>query len=1235
MCQHSSTPNQQSATSGNTSYTQTANEIGNEFYVGSAIPRQIFDSAVEIIPDVEYDSTGREVESTPINDILGWRYTRFTKQAKPNTLAAVFRQEDGSPWMLKIYDGKKEYRIPKGNGDVPYLPHIPLEVGQRIAAHYKVKPPEEGESLWNWLERNKKVPLLITEGGKKALSVIGIGVPATALYGCRCGAKTKDREGNFQSARLIPQLEPLVEGRKVFIAFDQDTKPTARKGVAKGVHNLGRALKNAQAEPYVVNWNPDYGKGIDDVIAKKGAEVVHELLECAVPYDIHELEQRVRLTHKPSLVINTAFIGNLEIPEDKRFIAIRSAKGTGKTTAIAKLVNKYTRMGKRVLVITHRVKLGEQIAKRLGINYVSEIWENVIGKSLGFCLCIDSLHQKSQAAFNPDHWADEDYVVIIDEVEQVIDHMLDANTSVKKFRAQIIENFQRVIENAGQVIIAEADVSDKAINYIRSLMGEAVKPWILLNKYKSKGYQIYHYNGKNPDHWLYRLIEYIRNGGRPLISTDTKKTSSKWSTKNLELLINILFPEIKTLRLDSETLKDPEHPAYGCMSRLDEILPAYDILIASPCLETGVSIEIEGLYSSVWSKSEGVQASNAFRQTTIRYRPLVARHLYVAPRGKSKGETTTSAILSSTKRGYKNQIRLLSQLDESDLGCQYEGIQSLHLKTWAWGKSNVNAQNYHYREYTLYKLEEEGHRIAYIDIDEEDPDLLKGIKDTSEKLECIGEKSYRKECEDIANARTPSQSKREKLKKKKAKTKKERDEERKGLLSERYKEENVTPDLVSFDDDGLYPELWLLFLLTVGRDKVEKHDTDKIKDRHKKNNGKLFIPDIVRDTYLARVTILEILKIPELLEVPEDEKLHKDHPLIVHIAETARKYPKDIKASFNHRIDNIPSNIQIAQMFLGKVGFKMPRKGKKGEKNAQIQQYGKPISKYPTDVVKYEEFFLHWLKQIEETEAGKNPVVTPLEIALEEKNLAQNEVPVSDPSGSYPQVYIDITTTPPGVTTDRGDNEENISPPPPELEWGEVATRIDSELERSGWTVARAKQYLFKTYGVYSRHLLTDDQVLDFLSFLEQQHDHQAGGNSQPEKEPNSPQKSGSGAAEFHWEEIIARIDAQVKRIGWTISRAKDHLLGAYGVQSLHLLTDEQVFDFLNFLEQQPDIASLVVPKKSPGKDQGAKWKVGAVALFQGVRVRIERIINRAVALVQVCGTVENFEVALAHLKPG
>jgi hypothetical protein len=90
-------------------------------------------------------------------------------------------------------------------------------------------------------------------------------------------------------------------------------------------------------------------------------------------------------------------------------------------------------------VIGHRIKLVEQLCQRFGLPYITECRHNYSNSLLGYGLCLDSLHENSQANFNPDDW--QDALVIIDEVEQVIWHGLNSETFTNN-RVSILLNLR-------------------------------------------------------------------------------------------------------------------------------------------------------------------------------------------------------------------------------------------------------------------------------------------------------------------------------------------------------------------------------------------------------------------------------------------------------------------------------------------------------------------------------------------------------------------------------------------------------------------------------------------------------------------------------------------------------------------------------------------------------------------------------------------------------------------------
>ena len=54
-------------------------------------------------------------------------------------------------------------------------------------------------------------------------------------------------------------------------------------------------------------------------------------------------------------------------------------------------------------------------------------------------------------------------------------------------------------------------------------------------------------------------------------------------------------------------------------------------------------------------------------------------------------------------------------------------------------------------------------------------------------------------------------------------------------------------------------------------------------------------------------------------------------------------------------------------------------------------------------------------------------------------------------------------------------------------DYNEVIKRIDAEMKRLNWSKGEGKDYLVKTYGVKSRHKLSDRQLVEFLEYLSRQ----------------------------------------------------------------------------------------------------------------------------------------------------
>ena len=892
-------------------------------------------------------------------------------------------------------------------------------------------------SFWSWVVSNPEVPLIVTEGAKKAAALISVGYAAIALPGVFNGYRQpKDEFGRKTGlAKLIPQLQVFATpGRKVYFAFDKDTKASTIANVNIAIAKTGKLFTKAGVEVKVINWQ-ESAKGVDDLIVQHGTEAFHQAYDKALSLSTWLVRSSVRLTYKANIQVNRRYLGSLvkaegrrqeaegkrqevedkndkltsqqpipyplppspdtlSIPETAKLICLKSPKGTGKTYVLEQIVDKATREGKWVLLLTHRIQLGEALCQRVGLPYLTEIKTVEYGTVLGYGLCIDSLHPTSSARFNADNW--DDGIVIIDEAEQVIWHMLNSATCTSE-RVEILAQFKTLIQNNlsgdGQVYLADADLSDVAIDYIRGLAEFHVEPFVVVNDWQppeEQRWTIHNYEEKNPAHLVRDLVNHIETGGRPFVSCSAQKLKSKWGTQNLESYLEQQFPNKKILRIDSETVADPNHPAYGCIAHLNEILPQYDIAIASPSIETGVSIEcqrrdkyhsevplafgllLQGIgsslgkikqvphFDSVWAIAQGVQTADSIRQALARIRASVPRYLWAAKRGFYKcmvgnGATVKKALIASTRNKASKNIRFLQAADASlsDLDLD-TNFQPESLNTWAKRGCYINLTMQNYRNSIIEGLIAEGHEVT----SPNEPCLAKhnSAIEVESQLKQVARTKYQTECTQVAGAPIPTDLEYQKLKDKRAKTRSERWIERKGNLVRRYGDDiSITPELIARDDEGWYTKILSHYYLTVGRPYLIERDSRQLRATSKYNQNRLWLPDFNRSLLSTSLRLLETLII-DLLK-PGVEYRGSD-PNIKLIAELAHANKRELKTFLGLTMVESDTPIKIAQKLLSLLGLKLTYVGRLGSRAQRERVY---VFESPDDG--REEIFNSWLQR--------------------------------------------------------------------------------------------------------------------------------------------------------------------------------------------------------------------------------------------------------------------------------
>jgi predicted P-loop ATPase len=182
----------------------------------------------------------------------------------------------------------QKYEQPEGVPSEIFALRVTDEVWDKISDRYGVL--RSGNSFWDWVRANPQLPIVITEGAKKAGALLCQGHVAIALPGINNGCRN-----NGITSELIPQLHHFCQRwREFVIAFDQDKKYKTRKNVTSAILTMGKLFKAETCQVSVLEWRPEKGKGIDDAIVKEGSEFLEGLLENRIGLEDYEQARKER-----------------------------------------------------------------------------------------------------------------------------------------------------------------------------------------------------------------------------------------------------------------------------------------------------------------------------------------------------------------------------------------------------------------------------------------------------------------------------------------------------------------------------------------------------------------------------------------------------------------------------------------------------------------------------------------------------------------------------------------------------------------------------------------------------------------------------------------------------------------------------------------------------------------------------------------------------------------------------
>ena len=854
-----------------------------------------------------------------------------------------------------------KYEAPPKQPTGIFAAKVPLSIWQAIANRYDVPLPEnivvtsEGRAkgFWAWVIANPKIPIIITEGAKKAGAIITTYYVAIALPGIFNGYRqSKDQYGRKKGdPTLIPQLKAIAQKeREIIFCFDRDLKPSTVKNVNRAILTTGRLFENEGCKVSRIIWEYKE-KGVDDLIVAWGSECFDKLYQKRSPLPKSDLFSLLDLSKYEPVRISQQYLDStIVIPKSAQLIGIKSPKGSNKTGLLSKISEQAIYRGKPVLVLTHRIQLTKELCNRFGVDHIEELKTSDTAGMLGYGFCIDSLHPNSQTQFNPENW--DEAVVILDEVEQTIWHALNSQTCEKN-RVAIIQNLQallrNVIETNGKIFVSDADLSTISIDYIQSLIDRPFETWIIENKYvRSDKRKLTSYSGNDPSNLFADLIEFIEEDKKVFIQTTGQKADSKWGTINIESYLTKKFPKLNIIRIDGESVADPNHPAYGCMANLDFVLAKYDIAIASPVIETGVSIDLKNHFDAVWAIAYGIQSVNAVCQTVARVREDLPRYIWIKKTAKNNcignGSTYINSLLASENKQAVANIQQLHLAGISEFNELEINFSPSSLQAWAKRACIINYGKNNYRKEVVTKLIEEGYELSTKEDKYKETFIRQEIKENCQQ-------DYQEFCQAIIDTETPTPCLLETLKSKRAKTYTQRLQWKKGNLVKKYGVE-VTPKLIEDDDRGLYSQLQLYYYLSIGKKILIEKECKKLRKFSEEGEGKVFSPDLNKRQLLVKVRTLQIINTEQFFNSEAEFSKESLSDWLNNLIVPLRFDIKSVLGvSINPKKD---SPIAVAQRLLKKLGLKLKFKCWKGNRQNKQRIYtGCELNLHHTQILNY------------------------------------------------------------------------------------------------------------------------------------------------------------------------------------------------------------------------------------------------------------------------------------------
>lgn len=616
-------------------------------------------------------------------------------------------------------DGKPlKYEHPHGVQTRSTWLRVPAVVAQLVADRFRMSLPPDvaadadgsAGAFWRWWAKTPALPLLLSEGSKKAAALLSLGVPAAALPGIDSGAKRTGPKGangrRSGPLELLPDLAGVpLKGRQIWVLFDASTKANPREPIA--ARRLGQLLKRAGADVLTGVCPGTHGKGADDHLANGGTW--EQLASALAPLARRPVSPHLRAADAVAPAGQWLGIAHpIPAPEVARLVALAAPMGAGKTEAIAAAVAPMLAVGQRVVLITHRRSLGAALAERLGLPWGEDAEPDSPLREQGVALCIDSLCPESGLQIQPGDW--RGCTVVVDEVAAVLAHAINGTgTAIANRRPAVLETLAALLAEAKQVIVADAQLSTPVLDALEAATG--TRALLIASEHRpAAGRQLVVHPSR--DSWRAELVSQLQARRRMWVSTTAREKAN--GAQNLALLAMQHWPEARVLLVDSDTVDDGDHDASKLAADPNGIASRYDLVIATPAVAAGLSVTLQSHFQAVMGICGATTDPDSVAQAMARVRDGCPRHLFAPQQSPGahlrtgSGDTDPTQLL---RRLGEHEAATVAQLLAAGVDMQ-QSTTGPWLPLWAQLGALRNAQRSAYRATVVALLLREGYVVT-------------------------------------------------------------------------------------------------------------------------------------------------------------------------------------------------------------------------------------------------------------------------------------------------------------------------------------------------------------------------------------------------------------------------------------------------------------------------------------------------------------------------------------------